>query len=69
MIVPFGKYSGSDIKDIPVTYLEWFVENIEPKSDKLARIIIEMADEIRERRTNMARGSDGLRGDNAAILD
>ena len=26
-IIEFGKYKGSDIQDVPSTYLEWLVEN------------------------------------------
>lgn len=26
----FGKHKGEDIEDVPFSYLEWFLENIDP---------------------------------------
>jgi hypothetical protein len=27
MIMPFGKYHGTDIEDLPSSYLKWLAEN------------------------------------------
>lgn len=35
MEMPFGKYRGWDIGDIPDDYLEWVLENVEIRSDAL----------------------------------
>lgn len=29
MIIPFGKYKGTDIEDVPSSYLKWLSENCE----------------------------------------
>lgn len=29
MIMPFGKYKGEDLEDIPVDYLSWILNNME----------------------------------------
>ena len=29
MKMPFGKYKGRDIRDIPLGYLEWLLENVD----------------------------------------
>jgi len=29
MIMPFGKYKGKDLEDIPSSYLKWLAENCE----------------------------------------
>jgi len=32
MIMPFGKYKGEEILDIPVDYLEWVYDNLDVDS-------------------------------------
>lgn len=39
MQMPFGKYSGKEIDDIPSHYLKWFAENIKPESDTLNKLV------------------------------
>lgn len=29
-VMPFGKYKGSELKDLSYRYLEWCAENLEP---------------------------------------
>lgn len=29
MLMPFGKYKGMEIEDMPQYYLEWMIDNIE----------------------------------------
>ena len=33
IIMPFGKYKGEYIYDLPIDYLEWLYENIELRGD------------------------------------
>jgi len=46
MIIPFGKYIGEDLEDIPSSYLKWLAENCEDED------ICEAADEEYRWRTN-----------------
>lgn len=34
MQIPFGKHKGEDLADIPSDYLEWLLENYEPKTER-----------------------------------
>lgn len=34
MKIPFGKYKGEDIRDVPSGYLDWLLENFDPKTEK-----------------------------------
>ena len=49
--MPFGKYKGWEIGDIPVEYLEWLIDNVELKGG--------LAAEVRDM-LEMARPVDGL---------
>lgn len=40
MKMPFGKYKGEEIGDLPSTYLEWLVENV-AMDDKLEEAVLE----------------------------
>lgn len=33
IIMPFGKYKGEQLLDIPVSYLEWIYDNLELNGD------------------------------------
>lgn len=33
MKMPFGKYKGEELSDIPAVYLEWLLENVSMKDD------------------------------------
>lgn len=33
VIMPFGKYKGEQLLDIPVSYLEWIYDNLELNGD------------------------------------
>ena len=47
MTLPFGKYSGRDLEDVPLSYLAWLFEEVEIKSRALRRAIVaEIADRI-----------------------
>ena len=35
MQMPFGKYSGDEIEDIPLDYLEWLLQNVELRNPDL----------------------------------
>lgn len=39
MYMPFGKYKGQDVEDVPSPYLRWFCENIEPDSSSMEDLI------------------------------
>ena len=41
MRMPFGKHKGTHIRDIPTSYLEWLVENVEFTDPRLGRRIRE----------------------------
>lgn len=51
-LMPFGKYRGEDIEDVPSSYLLWFCENIEPDSPALESIIKKCDDEWNWREKN-----------------
>lgn len=38
MVMPFGKYKGRLIGDIPENYLEWFADNVKTKPDLAAAV-------------------------------
>lgn len=37
--MPFGKYKGIPIEDVPSHYLYWFINNIDPDNGALESII------------------------------
>jgi uncharacterized protein (DUF3820 family) len=37
-IMPFGKYKGEQLLDIPVTYLEWIYDNVDLRGDLAAGV-------------------------------
>jgi uncharacterized protein (DUF3820 family) len=37
-IMPFGKYKGEQLLDIPVSYLEWIYDNVELRGDLAAGV-------------------------------
>jgi DNA repair protein RadD len=49
LIIPFGKYSGTNLQDIDIGYMEWCVKNFD-KKNKWRKIFI---DEIERRRKNI----------------
>jgi uncharacterized protein (DUF3820 family) len=38
MMMPFGKYKGQRLEDIPTDYLQWAAENVEGRSELIAEI-------------------------------
>ena len=38
VVMPFGKYKGRLVSDIPESYLEWFAENVKAKPDLAAAV-------------------------------
>src|SRR6185436_19239378 len=38
VVMPFGKYKGRLISDIPEDYLEWFADNVKAKPDLAAAV-------------------------------
>ena len=42
--LPFGRYRGRDIRNVPCDYLEWFLENVDSCSPALRRAIRELLD-------------------------
>lgn len=49
MRMPFGKYAGEDIEDVPSKYLKWFLENIDPETTFLESIVEEVDKEYKWR--------------------
>ncbi len=49
MEMPFGKYRGCDIGDVPDSYLEWVIENCEIRSEALYDAIESKLDGTYER--------------------
>lgn len=45
MHMPFGKFAGEDIEDIPSDYLRWFIDNIDADSSFLEEVINACDDE------------------------
>ena len=35
MKMPFGKYKGQDVKELPLPYVEWVIENVDEIDDLL----------------------------------
>jgi hypothetical protein len=40
MIMPWGKFKGKDIEDLPSSYLKWLAENIDEKKPQNKAICI-----------------------------
>jgi hypothetical protein len=38
VVMPFGKYKGRLVSEIPESYLEWFAENVKAKPDLAAAV-------------------------------
>jgi uncharacterized protein (DUF3820 family) len=38
VVMPFGKYKGRLVSDIPEDYLEWFADNVKTKPDLAAAV-------------------------------
>lgn len=38
IVMPFGKYKGRLVSDIPESYLEWFADNVKTKPDLAAAV-------------------------------
>lgn len=49
MIIPWGKYSGEDIDDIPNTYLEWIYDNMIVRNESDRAIYRAVTQEIQDR--------------------
>jgi hypothetical protein len=52
MLMPFGKYRGEELTDIPESYLQWILDNIENLNSDLEyeiRVILEGEPEPRPR--------------------
>jgi len=47
-VMPYGAHVGEDIEDVPTTYLQWFVNNVEapPKGDKRRDAHLNLVSEI-----------------------
>jgi len=45
MMMPFGKYQGKEIENIPSHYLKWFCENIKPGTPVMENVIKACDDE------------------------
>jgi uncharacterized protein (DUF3820 family) len=45
--IRFGKYKGEALEDIPVEYLQWLVDNLEPEKFNNEAIIVECQNQIR----------------------
>lgn len=45
MQMPFGKYKGTDIEDLPSDYLEWLATELDAHDDLIKAKIVEEADE------------------------
>lgn len=49
MRMPFGKYKGYQLADIPTEYLTWCVENIDPENEFMDNVLDEIESELDER--------------------
>lgn len=47
--LPFGKFKGYKITEVPIEYLEWFADNVQPVNDSLQWIVNEVKDEVEYR--------------------
>jgi uncharacterized protein (DUF3820 family) len=57
--MPFGKHAGEDIVDVPTSYLEWFLENIDDHYDlDHYDLMSEIEDELASRE-EFTGGADG----------
>lgn len=50
MMMPFGKYQGKEIENIPSHYLKWFCENIKPGTLIMENVIKACDDEYQFRK-------------------
>jgi hypothetical protein len=42
MLMPFGKFRGTDIQDVPEQYLQWCADNVNLRSDLQSEINTEL---------------------------
>lgn len=49
MIIPWGKYSGEDLEDIPNGYLEWLFDNMVIRHSKDQKIYDAVKQELEDR--------------------
>ena len=50
MLMPFGKYSGEPIDDLPSGYIEWALETWDFKTDERKALMREMQAQLAGRR-------------------
>lgn len=45
MKMPFGKFKNCDIEEIPSSYLNWIMENLEIKSERDEKLLLACEEE------------------------
>lgn len=45
MQMPFGKFKNCDIEEIPSSYLNWIMENLEIKSERDEKLLLACEEE------------------------
>jgi len=48
--MPFGKYRGRPLHCIPFGYMQWFVNNVQPQTEEVTKIVCAMGKLIAYRR-------------------
>lgn len=48
MKIGFGKYKGQELEDLPTSYLEWLVEEIQPMGPR-AKLVEEAINQLKMR--------------------
>lgn len=49
MILPWGKYAGEDLEDVPNSYLEWLDENMVLRNNRDVSIHAAIRKELKDR--------------------
>ena len=52
MIMPYGKFKGQDIANVPSSYLRWIAENVEEKTPRGKKICLAADAEYQYREKN-----------------